>query len=355
MEKEKLVNLSPNQWHGKLIVFTFGYDPTDFKSLCPYFWLMMASFFVCPFVAVYKSVKYILDKICDAIDKFMDGKIMYDYETNVVPKLTKGQIFYIFNNDSEFVNDNSNIFMDGPLFHAADLFIAKCLRLGKETAKDTIMRVMGYTDEQVSEWKDDYLSDLKMSRELREEINKKEIEKYRKSNEAKKRMKQRMYKIAHVTETLFKFALIVAVVLCVAALSNCLTYLLIRMFDIYVDWGYILRGIGGVIVSLLLAFSIIGVLTWVFYRIMNMVVKWYELKERNWYQEAVVRLVDSIIWIGNWLCVNLIYKFLGCTVIYGILNGVYVAFKEFGGIFADYLSSSYNDYCPGIEWKREED
>lgn len=78
--KTDLIKLSKNDWHYKLIRYTWGINPEEFKNLCPYFWLAVASIFCCPIIT--------LKKLFNRVSKFFFLK-----------SLSKEQIYYILESD----------------------------------------------------------------------------------------------------------------------------------------------------------------------------------------------------------------------------------------------------------------
>lgn len=53
---EKMIKISPNAWHYKLIKYTFNVEGKELSNLCPYFWLLVASLFICPLAFIHKSI-----------------------------------------------------------------------------------------------------------------------------------------------------------------------------------------------------------------------------------------------------------------------------------------------------------
>ena len=100
MEKEKLIKLSGGQWHYHLLKFTFDVEPKEIKNLCLYFWLTVASIFVCPFVVVWKCLK-LLWKFTGYISNMAFGRIdSYFYNSSfkkIVDNSTNGQIYFLVN------------------------------------------------------------------------------------------------------------------------------------------------------------------------------------------------------------------------------------------------------------------
>lgn len=80
--KTDLIKLSKNDWHYKLIRYTWGINPEEFKNLCPYFWLTVASIFCCLIVAI--------KKLFNRVSKFF-----------FLRSLSKEQIYYILESDTD--------------------------------------------------------------------------------------------------------------------------------------------------------------------------------------------------------------------------------------------------------------
>ena len=74
-----------------------------------------------------------------------------------------------------------------------------------------------------------------------------------------------------------------------------------------------------------------------------------------WIWNIIEFIGVKIIWyplyfIGH----SVFWQFVCVSLIGGFLNSFKNAFFESGGIFAEYFSASYNDYCPGIRWVDDE-
>ena len=71
-QHEKLIKITPNCWHYRLIKYIWKIDPKMFMNLCPYFWLTIASLFLLPFVWVVNGISYVFTGIMDKISEYMD-------------------------------------------------------------------------------------------------------------------------------------------------------------------------------------------------------------------------------------------------------------------------------------------
>ena len=97
MEKDKLISITKDDWHYKLIKFTWEIEPSEIKSLCPYFWLTIASIFCCLPVSIYKALKWVWTRFEN-----------YNREC-YTRRMSKAQIFYhylFFTNSPEIYKSN---------------------------------------------------------------------------------------------------------------------------------------------------------------------------------------------------------------------------------------------------------
>jgi len=62
------VKIKKTDWHYKLLKFVLGEKNIPTMNFCPYFWLTIFSMFVFSFVAIYKGLQFVTDKIADRID-----------------------------------------------------------------------------------------------------------------------------------------------------------------------------------------------------------------------------------------------------------------------------------------------
>ena len=159
-----------------------------------------------------------------------------------------------------------------------------------------------------------------------------------------------MNNIASITKNISLFLNLCAIVLVIFTTVTLVTYgLLYVLLYVTVDWAaaliIFLKSIAIISVVILIAlFAGYGV-------------KLHEQdEEKTIYQKILYILwypiyLVLIKFITEYFLYYFIIKFIGCTIIGGIYQGFKVGFKEFGGIFSDYLDASYSDYCPGINWE----
>ena len=68
-------------WHAKLMTFVWGYEPTDFRNMCPYFWLSVVNVvFILPILVIKAFIKLlqvcgtVLHSVSSSIDRACDSK-----------------------------------------------------------------------------------------------------------------------------------------------------------------------------------------------------------------------------------------------------------------------------------------
>lgn len=376
MAENKLIKITDKDWHYRLIKFCWGIDPMMFKNLCPYFWLSIASIFVCIPISLYKSIKWCvlsllhgMVKLIDYIGtRFEDVIDTYSYD-RTIENLTNGQIYYLCNyGDSQKVWEGDSIDHFRKIKHHGknlddflnDVLKAKGLKKGFITSK----------------YKDDYKREVANFKKLEAE-NKKALElrlkkqreeaaakarKFEADEKKKKERERKMYeftrKISSFTKNLFIWLMNIALFFAFFLFTNVLTYLMIPLVDVCsgVDWA-------SVFITGLKIVALVSSCVFASYILYKCILKYIEMHEnrskytgfRKYFIIAVEYTFTCIYKILFYIVYYLLWcpivLFLWKTIIMGIFGGLVEGFNEFGGIFRDYFNASYSDYCPGIEWE----
>lgn len=333
MEKEKLIKISENDWHYKLIRYVWGINPKMFRNLCPYFWLTIASLFCCPFVVIWKF----LEKLWG---------IFYDFDQiNYTKRLSKEQIYYQY----YYLKNGYSYARTGidPKY-----FSGVTDKLKKYDNPEDFLRELGLTEKEVLSFKSSFEKKLDQERTKIKISRQKESRK----EERDKKIKESMYKVAD----LCKFFVKALGVILFCFLGNLGCWGISNL----ICWGAYTGE--GVDILLVILGSFGGCLTaTVFY--------WFTEKfETDWKKNLKNLTVMEYLYVIPFLIIyipvrivfvsilwNIIYyvfyRFLWEIIILGILTGFKEGITEFTGIFGDYLNASYSDYCPMISWKEEED
>ena len=339
--KEKLISMNEHCWHYKLIKFVWNFEPKEFKNLCPYFWLTIASLFVLPFVCIWKCVKFVGNKILGVFNylssKLTDWLDAQEYSRKLI-QLSPADIYYLKHKDE---HDNDLIKSARRIFHFE--LLERYFKIHPNLLNDV----------KVNECKeDDFAVQLdKMFEDLR--LYRKKLQKKEESEEeARRRMKRRMNQIAEITKNIGIFIYLCGLVLLVFMFVNIFTDFFVYILHFSIDWGnfwsglikfFAIFGLSAIIVILMIAFANYGE-------------EWRKQKNKNIFKCILVILwYPFYIIIGKllveYIIINFICKFLIYTILWGIIKGIGTGFNEFGGIFADYFNASYSDYCPGINWE----
>ena len=97
MEQRSEISLSPNSWHAKLIDWVFGFQPSDFRNLCPYFWLLVASMILFLIVTPFKLVKRLFVKITDTLDNLLSERVDKAFD-RFIENLERGEVYCLLGN-----------------------------------------------------------------------------------------------------------------------------------------------------------------------------------------------------------------------------------------------------------------
>ena len=335
MGNKKLVKFSENDWHYKLIRFVWGIDPSIFRNLCPYFWLMIASVFVFLPVLVYKGLKLIFKKAGEYNDRAFENG------------LSEEELYYVYQSIEDAFSWNE----------ARILTRNKRYKYLKEHfnhySADSFLQRFGLTKDRVMKYKKSFdttynklVKDYEVECENKKVKERKAVKQARKREDIAKRVSNVTKQVANV---LFGIGIIVlGGILCIL-LTNLFCWGFAKTTDASVVGWILLTILGG------LALCVIGV---VLATIEEEEYKPQTILGYLWY----IPLMTVYLPI-KFVCYHVVYKFLYYVgyvfliniVLVGIAKGFMECLTEFGGIFGEYLGSSYSDYCPGINWKEKEE
>lgn len=329
---EKLIKLNESYWHYKLIKFVWAFEPKEFKNLCPYFWLTIASLFVLPFIIIWKGIKKFMDLIYYPFTKLVEWIDDKSYQKMVL-RLSDEDLYFL---------KNRNHYSDNLIYQA---YKFKMFRLLVKFADKYPQKI----EELLSKFEDT----LQIRESLAKKVinlqvaNEKKKEKLRETlileEQAKKKRKQRMNKIANATKSIFNFIIMLCIVIFIFAVSTGLTDLIIYLSSFSINWVEVM--------CYLVAFIIGVILVLIISLVIYLIEKWAKSEDNKWYYWTLLPIYYFLYYSGQGIVI--VARFIWYNIIGGIIIGVKEGFKEFGGIFAEYFSSSYSDYCPGIEWEEE--
>lgn len=383
-EKPKLMRVSMKSWHYRLVKYVLGSNaptPKTMQNGCPYFWLLIFSIIVSPFkfigilfvelILLFPNL--LLKALESSIDnwiKNVDDEQIYDYYYSYnnyggnylkIPTTAK---FYFKKTDEDII----------------DYFLLEKYNLNRS---DNTEAYIAKKNELIAKWNT-----------WRNDITAKRDEEYKKKlDEAAERIRKQAIQKAKWDARIKPLE----------DIFNKVIDSLIKTFTFNMDWKNIIRKtkqfVGGVITLfvLIVTFVLINLLTYVITSLIDWSIS-------NWEYYVVILIIASVLglvyllyffitsWGQNvvnkykngkkvWYIEPLIWLFypvkyfalgIGYGVFYVIVKpiiwiaknifiptGLFIwsGLRSIGrgiagstGIFGEYFSSSYTDYCPGLEW-----
>lgn len=390
-EHPKLMQVSKNSWHYKLMKYVLRSNtptPKDMQNGCPYFWLLLFSIIVVPFILIAKSIYYVVMLFPKALFWVLGQMI-----NNWISELEDEVAYDMYWGGDSKMPRTAKIFFDNSDDSFYDFFLSKkYANLDKKDPDYNEKRVE--IREKWEKWRDK-LSERR--REQRKLLNEKEIkleesrrEQYKKREEARARWNARMQPIrdgfkefgASFKKTFtvkrgrvnmivkrtkqFVGAVVTLVILGLTFVA--VNYIALGLM-IFIDWSISNWEVYLVVVLLVVAFGILYLLYVLISSWLQGVVNKYRGGKKIWYIEpfiyvvfyplkyialAIAFLILNVIWIPisfifytilfNWFLkpIGLFIAKLFINLIKGIGSS--------SGIFGEYFGASYSDYCPGIEW-----
>lgn len=334
MKKEKLICITKDDWHYRLIKFTWGIEPSEIKSLCPYFWLTIASIFCCLPMSIYRVLKWVWTRFEN-----------YNREC-YTRRMSKDQIFYQY---LMLTDDFPEMSKAIDLDYFTEL--KKKTKVYNLSLTDFCKKV-GYSEEEIKKFKKDY--EQKVNKEISRKRQKEEKERLKeiKKEEIRNKSKETVYFISNLFKRIFQVLLI-----CSCYLLGSIFCLLLTTFFC---WSIYTSEIGNICLGVFI--TIISFISSLVFT--NLCVKYendwksnlkqLSLKEYIFVIPVIVVYIPLkivLVYIIWKFLYYVIYRFLWGTIIVGIALGFKQGIIEFTGIFGEYLDSSYSDYCPMINWK----
>jgi hypothetical protein len=399
-DKPKLMRISLKSWHYKLMKFVLRSKtptPQTMQNGCPYFWLLIFSLFACTFVALWEVAKFIfmlipdgffwcLEKSVDAWLRNLDDVEAYEMENNRhrngknLQKLpVTAKILFDMDNDESFFDHFFNIKYG--------------FNRNKKEDREKIDAKKKEIRAKWEIWKNKM--DEKRAKRIAEE--QKRYEKYAQRELERERLREaRRLKWEERTEPIrdkfnaffaaihkaftFKGDVKSLVKRTKQIAGAIITLLLLGITFFFVDavalilmfvidacihaWViFVVLGIAIVCVGIL---YILGVFVWGW---IEKLINKYHVGKKVWYIEPLIYglyypIKYIIFAIGYfllyviWIPIKFIfYNFLWEIVLVNTGLFIWKLFRALGrglanstGVFGEYFSASYTDYCPGIEW-----
>ena len=398
-EKPKLMRVSLKSWHYRLVKFVLGSlapTPKTMQNGCPYFWLLIFSMVAVPFLLIGRAIWFLLQLIPDvlmwglekSVVNWVDGvndNMAYGYweygsyksSTYKFPITAK---LYFDKSDGDFmqvflrekykldINENPKEYTAKRKELQAKWNVF-CLE--REEAQAEASRISYKKDQVAKEKRKEFLR-KKAIRDANWKARMKPIKKainayadffdrvftFKNPKQIIKRTKQIFGAIASLVVLVLSFVLI-----------NVLVVGLTYAIDFSITNWWIYAGIG----AFAIAVGILYVLCIFFTSFIQVLVSKYKQGKKVWYIEPLIYVLYYPI---NYIALGMAYFFMyviakpAVFIFYTCLWKALIAVGGFiwglicslgrgvagsTGIFGEYFSASYTDYCPGIEWADTDD
>lgn len=341
---EKLVSISDKSWHYRLIKYVFNIEGKEFKNLCPYFWLIVASIFSCPFVFVASFVAKILKKPFELIESLSDKFFMGEYD-KYISNLSEEEVYFLYTYQRRYYNssiklnkiipkyilnqkDVYNIFKDWADKHGKN--ITKLERKAYKFQETKLEKYVNNNDLLIKP-KVDFTEKVKTP------LNKERAQKVVKFT---KKIVGLVMTLLLVTITFLTSHLLINII------TNVIKYIILNTDKFIIS----LYSVGLIIICSLTLIGLAWLLTPLFQ------ITFDKLENREWksltFKEYILTVpLLSIGYLVYWLVYDILWK----GVIVSTYKGIITTIVTCGGIFGEYFGASYSDYCPGIEWEDEKE
>ena len=380
---EKIIKLSTKSWHYKLIKFIFGGmlpEPKTMKNLCPYFWMLIASILVVPFIGPIKVIIQLIWKsmtvIVEALESLNDK-----YVVNWIDKLTDAEAYAIYEEGTQW---NDLVAVPKTVKRNMTSFYILKRWAKRYNIDENTPNFEAVVLEAVKKHESEYLK-LRDDRYKQEDAARLRIrERRRKREEKEARIQARLDAFGNVFKPAvssirktFTFNSVSSVVkitkqvvgVLLTVLIACALYFVVQLITLGVlaligIWNWAVVGnfvaVFGVGVLLVGVGFVIG---WLIVKLINHLEYYYKAKgSLPWYIQMFVYLgmyiyipCKYIIWYPLYFIFKVVlWDILCINIVWGILKSFWNAIVSAAGIFGEYFGSSYGDYCPGISFDEEE-
>lgn len=383
-EKPKLMGVKRTSLHYRLVKYVFRSSaptPKTMQNGCPYFWLLLFSIFVVIPLMVFRAIWYMLSFIPKIFDAFLGGladnwvNSLDDenaYELDRYAKRNQRPLatrLYLRNKSEHYlmqryVKQKYNLDCYHPDYgKTVEQIKDKWKKWSEEVEREHAKRQdLAYRARTLQELKRD---EAKAKWEARTQPITDGIEKIFESIENAwnniKSLKTLIRRTKQVIGTIITLSALVISYFVAQILTITITWI-VQMGVNY--WIYLVYGLIGLTALGILILIVIFVGNW-----LQKIVNQYRQGKKIWYVEPFVWIIwYPVRFIVLGILYGLLYviykplEFLFYTfllklviinlglLIWGFLKGLWGLFLGSTGIFGEYFSASYSDYCPGIEW-----
>ena len=333
---EKMIKISPNDWHYKLIKYTFNIEGKELSNLCPYFWLLVASLFSCPFVFLYKIFIHPILDYSNLVSASLLDKMYYESLKNIKEENIEMLVYAIkctpiWYDDIKF----SKILPDKVISRSR---MDGCEQVYKDWCKVNDKEEQDIDGKYTNNSFFEKAGSLNLFRENYKIYNKKNID------------KAKATKISSNTKNIAKVLFNLMLLCLMWAVFFGLSLVIISILSTFVVAISNEPNVSLVITCIIMVAILSAIFReYLFYSTISVGDDLVHLRLPKEISiiEAILFFVPSLVYI---VLYYLIYK----AILLPFFTGVWIVLTETFDIFGVYLKSAYSDYCPGIEWDDEE-
>jgi len=374
MNEKAGIKLSTKTWHYKLIKFVLrsgAPTPQNMHNLCPYFWLLIFSMFVSPFVLLGSLIDKLRGLMVNGFVNFIEYVLIEPTAASWFRRLNDMDAYLLLKHDRNI----PNLYTKSKLGKTDSGYPKKTSELLREWFKTTYNKEMFILSksgnpththsEDFTVWKvkqqsiayieSRRLEDLAEKRRSNRKINPKQIGvNIQQSCSNVMNYVQSWNTIIKWTKRFFgglsTFAGLTGVYYAVNLIGRGFLWLIENFNGPVVLENLIMLGL-----MLLSAVGIIGL--FVLIRLWVLYVAEQGLK--LWYSKMIYYPIYWLIFLPmKFLFIDLIFTFILVNLVKGVIGGaktIWFGILGFTGIFGEYFGASYTDYCPGIEWEENKE
>lgn len=393
--KPKLMRVDKSSWHYKLIGYVLRSNaptPQDMQNGCPYFWLLVFSILVVPFILLFKVLKWIvllipkllfwiLEQMVNGWIAGLDDETAYELQWNGsqssyanMPKTAK---IYLQNSDEGFFQlflskKYKDLDKNDPEYTAKQDEIKTKWEVWRKDLEERRMEKHRFESERDTEKR--RLADIQA--EKRAESKAKwdaRIDPILDSLDNigawfKKTFTVERGRVNLIVKRTKQFMGLIVTLVTLAITYFAVNYIamgLMAFIDLCIANWMVFVYLGLIAVAVGLAY-----LLWVLISSWGQtIVNKYKRGKRVWYIEPFIYLVwypvKYIAMALAWLVLYILFyplKFIFYTLLFKwffkpiglfiakLVVGLVKGIGSSSGIFGEYFGASYSDYCPGIEW-----
>jgi len=380
-DKPKLMRVSLKSWHYRLIKYVLGSKaptPKTMQNGCPYFWLLIFSVLVSPFVLLGSGLWFVIGFIPRLLFLGLEN-----WANTWVIGISDEQAFDLYDQgrSSKFgIPVTAKLFMKRNDEDVIDLYIKQKYNIDYRTDSKAWCVKRDELREKWATWYQEERKKMDAAAALRSTILMEERRK-RMAREAKWEARTAPIKknINNIIDTLYSIfdfdwksiikrtkqvvgAVLTFLLLAFSFVVVCALTLGLSMFfdwsgENYMIYVYLLSGLVGAGICWLLSVFVGG---W-----LQTVVNKYRSGTKVWYVEPFIYLFYYplkyvAIFLGYAVLVpikfvfyNVLWKFILVNLglfFWKVIRSIGRGLASSTGVFGEYFSASYTDYCPGIEW-----